>query len=54
MLQLNVAHSKYWNDVSVEQLGQSVVLRGFEAGGCYVQTFDIATGKRFSAILPKR
>jgi len=51
--QLNVDHSKYFNDVDVvvtdvgDQLPAGFVeLRGYEAGGCYVQTFDLATGKR--------
>jgi len=53
VLQLSVDHSKYWNDVSLAQRGQTVVMRGYESGGCYEQTFDIATGKRLSAVMPK-
>jgi hypothetical protein len=51
--QLNVGHSKYWNDVSLELRGATVVMRGFEAAGCYQQIFDVATGKRLSAVMPK-
>jgi hypothetical protein len=51
--QLNVGHSKYWNDVSLELRGATVVMRGFEAAGCYLQVFDVATGKRLSAAMPK-
>jgi hypothetical protein len=44
--QLNVAHSQYWNDVILTLDGNRVVMRGIEAGGCYEQTFDLATGRR--------
>jgi hypothetical protein len=48
--QLNVSHSKYWNDVSLELRYPTVVMRGFEAGGCYEQVFDVATGRRQSLV----
>jgi hypothetical protein len=48
--QLNVAHSKYFNDVSLERRGNDLVMRGIEAGGCYEQTFDAATGARTRAV----
>lgn len=48
---LKVAHSKYWNDVSLERTGGTLTLRGLEAGGCYLQTFELATGRRLSAQL---
>jgi hypothetical protein len=49
VVQLNVPHSKYFNDVTLEQHGDTVVMRGYEAGGCYRQTFELATGKRLTA-----
>jgi hypothetical protein len=51
--QLEVDHSKYWTDVSLERQGQVLFLRGFEAAGCYLQTFDVATGQRRSSQLHK-
>jgi hypothetical protein len=48
--QLNVAHSKYFNDVSLERRGNELVMRGFEAGGCYEQTFDAVTGARTRSV----
>ncbi len=47
--QLQVAHSKYYNDVTLELASGILTLRGFEAAGCYIQTFDAATGKRLSS-----
>jgi outer membrane protein assembly factor BamB len=47
--QVNAAHSEYFNDVSLEKRGSTVVMRGFEASGCYAQVFDLATGKRLSS-----
>lgn len=49
--QLQVAHSKYWNDVAIERAGSTLILRGMEAGGCYLQTFELATGRRLSSQL---
>jgi hypothetical protein len=46
VVQLNVEHSEYWNDVTVERRGDEIVLRGVEAGGCYVQAFDLSSGRR--------
>ncbi len=51
--QLNVAHSEYYNDVTVEKRGQSIVMHGTEAAGCYLQIFDRATGKRRLALKNK-
>jgi hypothetical protein len=51
--QLMVSHSKYFNDVTLERRGDTLVMRGFEAAGCYVQTFDLATGKRLSSSIKK-
>lgn len=52
--QLDIPHSKYWNDVTVEKSGDSLILRGIEAGGCYLQVFDAATGRRRSSVIDKR
>ena len=54
VVQLQVGHSKYANDVSLELRGTSVVLRGIESAGCYVQIFDGATGKRRFDLIDKR
>jgi len=51
--QLQVAHSKYWNDVELSRAGNVLTLHGVEAAGCYVQTFDLTTGRRLSAKLQK-
>ncbi len=47
--QVNASHSEYFNDVSLERRGTTVVMRGYEASGCYVQVFDLATGRRISS-----
>ncbi|HEY7955355.1 MAG TPA: hypothetical protein VII38_08680 [Polyangia bacterium] len=44
--ELAVAHSEYWNVVTIEKRKDEIVLRGDEAGGCTVQIFDAKTGKR--------
>ena len=49
--QMNVPHSKYFNDVSLERHGDVLVMRGYEAAGCYQQTFALATGQRLSSTL---
>lgn len=49
--QLQIAHSKYWNDVTLTRAGSTLTLRGVESGGCHLQTFELATGKRLSAQL---
>jgi hypothetical protein len=54
VVQMMVGHSKYFNDVSLDLRGTTIVMRGFEAAGCYVQTFDAATGKRLSSSLPNK
>jgi len=51
VVQMNVAHSQYWNDVSLEREGDRIVMHGYEASGCYTQTFALATGKRLSSTL---
>jgi hypothetical protein len=44
--QLQIGHSKYFNDVVLSLHGPNVVMIGREAGGCYVQIFDATTGAR--------
>jgi hypothetical protein len=44
--QLIVAHSKYWNDVQLELHGGLVHMLGHESAGCYLQIFDVVTGRR--------
>lgn len=48
--QLKVDHPADWNDVTLELRDGKIVMRGDESGGCYVQTFDPATGKRLSSV----
>jgi outer membrane protein assembly factor BamB len=47
--QVNASHSEYFNDVALERRGNTIVMRGYEASGCYVQTFDLETGQRLSS-----
>jgi hypothetical protein len=54
VVQMQVAHSKYWNDVALDLDGGRVVMRGYEAAGCYEQTFDLATGRRISSRMGRR
>jgi hypothetical protein len=49
--QLNVGHSKYFNDVTVELSGGVLTMRGTEAAGCYIQRFDAASGRRLSSTI---
>jgi hypothetical protein len=49
--QLNVSHSKYFNDVTLELSGGVLTMRGTEAAGCYVQRFDAASGRRLSSTI---
>jgi PQQ-like domain len=51
VLQLRIPHSQYLNDVTVGLRGRDAILIGLEAGGCYVQAFDLADGQRRSAFL---
>ena len=44
--QMNVAHSKYFNDVALERRGEVIVMRGYEAAGCYEQRFELGSGRR--------
>jgi hypothetical protein len=50
--QMHVSHSKYFNDVSLSRGGDVIFLRGYEAVGCYEQTFDLASGRRLSSTIP--
>ena len=51
--QLNVAHSEYYNDVALERRGAELVMRGYEAAGCYVQSFDLQSGRRLSSVMKR-
>jgi hypothetical protein len=51
VVQMRVGHSKYFNDVSLERRGDAIVMRGFEAFGCYEQRFELGTGRRLSSSL---
>lgn len=46
--QLNVGHSKYFNDVRLQEMGGRLYLDGWEAAGCYHQVFD-TSGRRLSS-----
>ena len=49
--QMNVDHSKYYNQVDLILRGSHVFMLGREAGGSYVQVFDVKTGeKKFGRI----
>jgi PQQ-like domain len=52
--QLHVAHSEYFNDVVLGLDRGVIALRGLEASGCYLQTFDAATGHRRSSQIKKK
>jgi len=54
VVQLNVAHSKYFNDVTVEKRGDEILMHGVEAAGCYEQAFDAATGARKRSSIQRR
>lgn len=43
--QLNIPHSKYFNKVILSRYKNNIIMEGIEAGGNYVQIFDIKTGK---------
>lgn len=45
------AYSEYFNGVTLERRGEAVVMRGYEAAGCFVRTFDLATGKLVSSTI---
>jgi outer membrane protein assembly factor BamB len=51
--QLHVAHSQYFNDVTLALHDGVVTMHGLEAAGCYLQTFDAASGKRRSSQITK-
>jgi hypothetical protein len=46
VVQLMIPHSQYSNDVFLNIIGDKVILAAQEAGGAYIQVFDVATGKR--------
>ena len=44
--QMNVGHSEYYNKVILSLYGNKIIMEGIEAGGKYLQIFDIKDGKR--------
>ena len=49
--QLNVGHSQYYNGVTLSRYRNKVMMEGSEAGGSYLQIFDLDSGERlFSSI----
>jgi hypothetical protein len=46
VVQLEIGHSQYWNEVELLLTGTDVATIGREAGGSYLQVFDLATGAR--------
>jgi hypothetical protein len=53
VVQMNVPHSEYMNDVTLERDGDVIVMRGYEAGGGYEQRFDWRTGQRLSSTIAR-
>lgn len=51
---LPIAHSKYRNEVELEDRKGTLLLRGWESSQEYAQTFDPATGKRTATVLVGR
>jgi outer membrane protein assembly factor BamB len=49
--QLNVEHSKYYNDVYLKLVDDKIIFAGVEAGGQYLQVIDKNTGKNLFAEL---
>src|SRR5262249_30909013 len=52
VVQMMVGHSEYMNDVGLTATENHVEMRGFESAGCYLQIFELATGKRVFSSLP--
>ncbi len=52
--QLNVPHSKYFNHVYLSLYKTRIILEGDEAGGDYLQIFDLETGKKLFSDIKKR
>lgn len=48
--QISVGHSKYAHRARIALYGRQVVLRDVQSGGCSLQTFDRATGKRLLTV----
>ncbi|HEX4516400.1 MAG TPA: hypothetical protein VH054_22785 [Polyangiaceae bacterium] len=51
---LPISHSKYSNEVTLENRGKSILLIGHESSQVYAQTFDDATGVRIASIVRPR
>lgn len=48
VLQLNTAHSKYYNSVVISKYENKIIMEGNEAHGDYLQIFDLKTGRRLA------
>jgi len=48
VLQVNAAHSEYWNKVTLSLYKDKLIMQGDEAYGSYLQIFDSETGKRLA------
>lgn len=48
VLQVNAAHSEYWNKVTLIMYKDKLIMQGDEAYGSYLQIFDSETGKRLA------
>ncbi len=51
---LPISHSKYSNEVTLENRGKTVLLIGHESSQVYAETFDRATGVRLASIVRPR
>ena len=52
--QLNVSHSKYFNNVNLYSYKDKVLLEGLESYGKYLQVFDINTGTKLYSDISNR
>jgi hypothetical protein len=43
-----------WKDVSLERRGARLVMRGYQSDGCYLQTYELASGRLLSSVAQKR
>ena len=50
VFQMKIDHSEYYNKVLLSLYGNKIIMEGVEAGGSYLQVFDILSGKRLDLI----
>lgn len=48
VLQLNIGHSEYWNQVTLSFYNDKLIMEGNEAYGNYLQVFDPKNGERLA------